>query len=109
MVILKDRNSSNVISSFSSFKTIFIFVSSNIENPDTLLFNSMEPYLVCYVFKGPSYFARQKLGQFTNALQTSDIVWQILTDAFDSGRTLADNVELEKLVTKIFHTPAEDR
>ncbi len=75
----------------------------------TLLFNSMEPFLVCYIFKGPSYFARQKLGQFTNALQTSDIVWQILTDSYDSGRTLADNVELEKLFTKIFHTPAEDR
>ena len=69
----------------------------------TLLLQSMGPFIICYVIKGPSYFALQKLGQFTEALQASPTVWQGLTEALQTRRLVTNVREVEELVTKIFH------
>ncbi len=73
----------------------------------TLLLKAVEPFLVSYVFQGPSYFALQKLDQFTEALQASPVVWQALTEALQTRRFVAEGSPVEALVTEMFLTPAE--
>ena len=76
----------------------------------TLILQAVEPFLVSYVFQGPSYFAIQKLTQFTETLQTSEAAWQTLIDALYGGRVPRGVVieDLEGLVTEIFQTPGEE-
>jgi len=73
----------------------------------TLLLKAIEPFLVSYVFQGPSYFALQKLNQFIEALQASKTVWQAITDALQTRRLVAEGSPVEALVTEMFLTPAE--
>lgn len=76
----------------------------------TILLQPIDPFLVCYVFKGPSYFALQKLSQFTEALQASEMVWRALTDALQAGRVPRVGMaqqEVEELVTEIFRISVE--
>lgn len=73
----------------------------------TLLLKAVEPFLVSYVFQGPSYFALQKLDQFAEALQASTKVWQTLTEALQTRRFVANVGEVEALVTEMFLTPTE--
>ena len=67
----------------------------------TLLLKAVEPFLVGYIFKGPSYFALQKLGKFTDALQ-ENAVWLKLKDALKTGRILVGERGVEVLVEEIF-------
>ncbi|MFQ5820735.1 MAG: hypothetical protein ACE5I5_12155, partial [Candidatus Heimdallarchaeota archaeon] len=73
----------------------------------TLLLKAVEPFLVSYVFQGPSYFALKKLDQFTEALQASPKVWQALTEALQTRRFVAEGGPVEALVMEMFLTPAE--
>jgi len=42
----------------------------------TLLMNSVSPFLTCYVFKGQSYSAQQRIKYFIEELQKEKKVWQ---------------------------------
>jgi len=72
----------------------------------TLLLNSVEPFLVCYVFEGPSYFALPKLEQFTKEL-TSTAIWHTLTGSIESGIPLDANSEILELVAEMFPVPVK--
>ena len=60
-----------------------------------------------YVFQGPSYFALQKLDQFTEALQASTKVWRALTEALQTRRFIAEGSPVEALVAEMFPAPVE--
>jgi hypothetical protein len=86
---------------FSSFMSAFNTFSSEIFSnsidrvkiaDNTILINPIEPYLACYVIKGQSYPAQQKLTQFSDAIKASPEIWEALTRAAKTSEML----ELDK-------------
>jgi tetratricopeptide (TPR) repeat protein len=74
----------------------------------TLLMKPMESLLCCYVFKGQSYFALQKLKNFAETAKVSDVVKDILAEAESIGLDVSEEALVVDLVTKTFlSTPDE--
>ena len=67
----------------------------------TLLMQSEALFNVCYVFKGQSYSAKEKLAQFTGSVSTNDSLSAALKG---SKKTLkkSDSTILENLILNIF-------
>ena len=105
---LEDQLIGGFLAAINTFIREAFAVSGSIERIKhqdyTLLLNSVEPFLVCYVFEGPSYYALKKLGQFTREL-TSAAMWQTLMASYKSGIALDENKEVEKLVVEVFPAP----
>jgi tetratricopeptide (TPR) repeat protein len=86
---------------FSSFMSAFNTFSSEIFSKsidririgeNTILINPVEPFLACYVIKGQSYPALQKLTRFTGAIKDNSEIWQALNKSAKTGEML----ELDK-------------
>ena len=73
----------------------------------TVLLQSVEPFLVCYVFDGPSYFALKKLDQFTETLKAFPPVWDTLTEALHTRRFITEDEQVDVLVSEIFLSPVK--
>ncbi|MCG3218256.1 MAG: tetratricopeptide repeat protein [Candidatus Heimdallarchaeota archaeon] len=70
----------------------------------TLVMEFNDPLLFCYVFKGESYSAMQKLDKFiTNALESS-LIWESLQKASTTGDTsfVKGNESIEEWIKEIF-------
>jgi len=89
---------------FSSFLSAFNTFSDEIFSKsidririgeNTILINPVEPYLACYVIKGQSYPALQKLMRFTEAIRESSEIWQALNKSVKTSEVL----ELDKSPT----------
>ncbi|MCK5266376.1 MAG: hypothetical protein KAR03_12275, partial [Candidatus Thorarchaeota archaeon] len=70
----------------------------------TLLFRSEAPVLVCYVFKGQSYSAQQKLSKFMKNLSSTLAVWESLTYSDEREGILKeiDKTLIEGFLKEIF-------
>jgi len=86
---------------FSSFMSAFNTFSSEIFSKsidririgeNTILINPIEPFLACYVIKGQSYPALQKLTRFTEAIKENPEIWQALNTSVKTSEIL----ELDK-------------
>lgn len=86
---------------FSSFMSAFNTFSSEIFSKsidririgeNTILINPVEPFLTCYVIKGQSYPALQKLSRFTEAIRENSEIWQALNKSVKTNEML----ELDK-------------
>lgn len=69
-----------------------------------LIMDSVGPFSICYLFKGQSYLAKQKLIQFAHRVQNTSSIWEVLQN-FDKTRKtilLSENPVLESLITEIF-------
>lgn len=98
---------------FSSFMSAFntfsgeIF-SSSIDRvkiaDNTILINPIEPFLVCYVIKGQSYPAQQKLNRFTEIIKSTEEIWEALNRASKTSEMLELNnpPSLGNIVKEIF-------
>ncbi|MFX0095146.1 MAG: tetratricopeptide repeat protein [Candidatus Hodarchaeota archaeon] len=77
----------------------------------TLLMRAEEPFLVCYIFQGSSYFAQQKLSQFIHLLRNNDFVWQALVQVTSKGRLLSasDHILIEDMLTTAFKSRDEEK
>ncbi|MFX1286432.1 MAG: tetratricopeptide repeat protein [Promethearchaeota archaeon] len=73
----------------------------------TILMNPTDPLLCCYVFKGPSYYALQKLRNFSETVKVSDTIWDRLTKASSIGLDISGETAIEDLVTKTFLSSPE--
>jgi len=69
----------------------------------TLLMKSVAPFFICYIFKGESYYALQRIKYFVENIQKEGL-WQNLIKLFQSNRSihLNDIPLLESLITEIF-------
>ena len=89
-------------------KTIEEFSSLSIDRTRlgeyNLLFKSEVPVFVCYMFKGQSYSAHQKLTKFMKTLSSTLAVWESLTDVVDREGILKeiDRTLIEGFVKEIF-------
>ena len=72
--------------------------------PYTLLMMPVQPFLVCYIFKGDSYFAHHKIKNFLNSIQNDSFIWQSLENFFQKSKSvqLDDVPSLELLIKEIF-------
>ncbi|MFW9897226.1 MAG: hypothetical protein ACFFD7_15595, partial [Candidatus Thorarchaeota archaeon] len=72
--------------------------------PYTLLMMPIQPFLVCYIFKGDSYFAYDKIKNFLNSIQNDHFIWQSLQNFFQKSKLAqVDSIpSLESLITEIF-------
>jgi hypothetical protein len=70
----------------------------------TLLMMPIEPFLICYIFKGYSYFAQHKIKSFISSLRNDNIIWQSLQKFFQKSKSIQihDIPSLESIVTEIF-------
>jgi tetratricopeptide (TPR) repeat protein len=89
---------SDLFSSFMSAFNMFMdeIFSNSIDRikvkENTILINSVESFLVCYVIKGQSYPALQKLTRFTKAIKKNSEIWQALNKSVNTNEML----ELDK-------------
>ncbi|MFW9823608.1 MAG: tetratricopeptide repeat protein [Candidatus Thorarchaeota archaeon] len=86
---------------FSSFMSAFNTFSSEIFSKsidririgeNTILINPVEPFLACYVIKGQSYPALQKLTKFSEVIRENSEIWQALNKSVETSEML----ELDK-------------
>lgn len=70
----------------------------------TLLMRSISSYSICYLFKGQTYLANQKLTKFVESLQNSDSIWETMNKYYKANRVieLKDHPPFESLIDEIF-------
>ncbi|MHA2243826.1 MAG: tetratricopeptide repeat protein [Candidatus Hodarchaeales archaeon] len=74
----------------------------------TILMNPTDPLLCCYIFKGPSYYALQKLQTFSDTIKVSDIIWDMMLEASSIGKDISGEKTIEDLVAKIFLASSDE-
>lgn len=69
-----------------------------------ILIQSVNSFSVCYLFKGQTYLARQKLNKFTEYIRSTSSIWQTLHKYYKTSRALElkDLPPLESVITEIF-------
>ena len=70
----------------------------------TLIMESISPFLICYIYKGASYYAIQRVKSFIEKIQNNKEMWQILENYYQSNRIIQkeDIPSLNMMVNKIF-------
>ncbi|MHA2179935.1 MAG: tetratricopeptide repeat protein [Promethearchaeota archaeon] len=97
---------SSFLSAFTSFSDEFF--SEGLDRAkfgqQTVLLESIGSYSVCYLYKGQTYAAKQKISKFTEAIQNNTSIWPILEKVYKTSQVLEikDSPFLEHLITNIF-------
>ncbi|MFW9902087.1 MAG: tetratricopeptide repeat protein, partial [Candidatus Thorarchaeota archaeon] len=70
----------------------------------TLLMLPLQPFLVCYIFKGASYYAYHKIKNFLDSIQDDNLIWQSLQNFLQKSKSvqLNDIPSLESKIMEIF-------
>ncbi|MFX1242656.1 MAG: tetratricopeptide repeat protein, partial [Promethearchaeota archaeon] len=70
----------------------------------TLLMNSLSPFLMCYVYKGQSYSAQNRIKSFINEIKSNNELWEVINKFFQMNRKIhiRDIPSLESLIQEIF-------
>ncbi|HUU77923.1 MAG TPA: tetratricopeptide repeat protein [candidate division Zixibacteria bacterium] len=68
----------------------------------TLLLKAEKPLLFCYVYKGQSFTAIQKLDKIISELKKSVTIWHSLTNNLGEQLNDLENDFIEELATKVF-------
>jgi len=97
---------SSFLSAFSSFSNEFFTKGLDRAKfgDDLILMQSVGPFSICYLFKGQSYPATQRLTRFTEQIQNTTSIWQTLETFYKTSQVLElkDNPSLDSLITEIF-------
>lgn len=98
---------------FGGFLTAFNSISDEIfsEGLDrvkfgkqTVLMEQVANFSICYLFKGQTYIAQQKLTKFVKEMQKNTSLWQNLEQHYKTNQILElkRSPQLESLITEIF-------
>ena len=70
----------------------------------TVLMKPDDQMIPCYIFKGQSHSAAQKLEEFMDTLRCTPAAWQALVRTIETGRMLneEEHVMIEELATQVF-------
>ncbi|MHA2268770.1 MAG: tetratricopeptide repeat protein [Promethearchaeota archaeon] len=101
---------SDLFSSFMSAFNTFIdeIFSKSIDRirvgENTILINPVETFLACYVIKGQSYLALQKLTRFTKAIRKNAEIWKALNKSVKTSEMLEPDKPsaLKSVINEIF-------
>jgi tetratricopeptide (TPR) repeat protein len=101
-----DELFSSFLSAFTSFSNEFFTKGLDRAKfgDDLILMQSVSPFSICYLFKGQTYPATQRLTQFIEKIQNSTVIWQTLEKFYETSQVLElkDNPVLDSLITEIF-------
>lgn len=72
---------------------------------NVILIKPIEPFLICYVIKGQSYSALQKLSRFSDAIKWKTEIWDSLNKSIKTSEMLELNnpPSLGEVVNEIFN------
>ena len=99
---------SSFLSAFTSFSDEFF--SEGLDRvrfgQHTVLLETINSFSVCYLYKGQTYPAKQKLAKFIERLHNTPSIWQVLEKFYKTNQVLEieDIPSLESLITEIFIT-----
>ncbi len=103
---VEDGFISNFLTAFNTFsETVF---SKGLDRAKfgeyILIMDSIGSFKVCYLFKGQSYAAKQKLIQLAHRVQNTPSIWRTFEDFNKTHQSieLKENPPLESLITEIF-------
>jgi len=70
----------------------------------TIIMNALSPFIVCYLFKGQSFLAQQRMKHFVDTIQTDKKIWEPITKYYQANRLVQekDIPSLDLLVNEIF-------
>jgi tetratricopeptide (TPR) repeat protein len=70
----------------------------------TILMNAVSPFIVCYLFKGQSFFAQQRMKQFIDTLQNDKKILETIKKYYEAHRFIqeTDVPSLDHLVNEVF-------
>ena len=73
---------------------------------ETILLQPIGSFSICYLFRGQTYFAKQKLEKFAETIQKDPKIWGTLEKFEKSSRVaeLRDLPKMENLLTNIFQS-----
>jgi tetratricopeptide (TPR) repeat protein len=94
------------LSAFSTFSDEFF--SQGLDRAkfgeETILLQSVGTFSFCYLFRGQTYFAKQKLEKFAETIQKDPAIWETLEKFEKSSQVaeLKDIPQMESMLTTIF-------
>jgi len=70
----------------------------------TLIMNAISPFIVCYLFKGQSFLAQQRMKHFIDTIQNDKKIWETIKKYYQANRLVQekDIPSLDLLVNEIF-------
>ena len=70
----------------------------------TLIMMAVSPFIICYLFKGQSFLAQQRMKQFIDTLQTDKKIWETIKKYYKAHRLIqeTDVPSLDLLVNEVF-------
>ena len=70
----------------------------------TVIMNAVSPFIVCYLFKGQSFLAQEKMKIFIDSIQNDKKIWESIIKYYQANRfvQLKDIPSLDLLVNEIF-------
>ncbi|MFX1343873.1 MAG: tetratricopeptide repeat protein [Promethearchaeota archaeon] len=70
----------------------------------TLLMKSIAPFFMCYIFKGQSYLAQQRIRYFIDKIQNDELIWQNFIKFYQLNQEIQvkEIPSLESLIKDIF-------
>ncbi|MFW9818724.1 MAG: hypothetical protein ACFFE5_03860, partial [Candidatus Thorarchaeota archaeon] len=70
----------------------------------TILMQTVSPFSICYLFKGQTFLAKQKLAKFVDSIKSSEKIWQTINKYYNTNRVveLKDHPSIELLIDDIF-------
>ncbi|MGC9779809.1 MAG: hypothetical protein HZR80_11250 [Candidatus Heimdallarchaeota archaeon] len=108
----KDRLDDSLISGFLTAINAFIReafeATGSVErikhNEYTLIIQSFNSLLMCYVFKGQSFSAMRRASQFISLMKRDETLWQDIVKKLESTEPLSVEKEdsLNKIIDKVF-------
>jgi tetratricopeptide (TPR) repeat protein len=107
--ILDDKVIGDLMTAINNFVQETFSATGSIERvkhkEHTLLLKPINPYLCCYVFKGQSYSALQKIDEFIGFMNESRALWKLITSTTDTEVSTSDKQEIDELLNEIFLSP----
>ncbi len=97
---------SSFLSGFTTLSTEFF--SKGLDRAkfgdEMILMESIGSFSCCYLFKGQTYLAKQKLIKFIEEVQKDKVLWKNLEQHFNTSQVLEvnENPPLKNLINKIF-------
>jgi len=70
----------------------------------TIIMNAISPFIICYLFKGQSFLAQQRMKHFIDTIQNDKIIWETIKKYYQTNRLIhvKDIPSLDLLVNEIF-------
>ena len=70
----------------------------------TILMNAISPFIICYLFKGQSFLAQQRMKQFIDIIQNDKKIWESIKKFYQAHRLIQeeDIPSLDILVNEVF-------